>query len=170
MVALCHRVTYIQCRGYTRTTPLAIMRHKDKWITICSTKITAAIYAIICEAGPTIGFTPQCVSTLSLQVGGGGDMALLLARVDPDTIWIVGRWRSDTMLCYLHTMLIFLQTALPSICFNTATTYLNHQCMPLSSTKRHRHIPAHLSIRGFWGDVTVSVWNRQFKNHLYTHS
>ena len=26
-----------------------------------------------------------------------------MARVEPDTIRLVGRWRSDTMLRYLHT-------------------------------------------------------------------
>ena len=26
-----------------------------------------------------------------------------MAWVDPDTIRLVGRWQSDTMLCYLHT-------------------------------------------------------------------
>ena len=31
-------------------------------------------------------------------------MALLMVQVDPDTIQRVGRWRSDTMLHYLHTM------------------------------------------------------------------
>ena len=32
----------------------------------------------------------------------GGSMALLMARVDMDTIRLVGRWRSDVMLRYLH--------------------------------------------------------------------
>ena len=36
------------------------------------------------------------------QVAGGA-MALLLACFDTDTICPVGRWRSDTMLRYLHT-------------------------------------------------------------------
>ena len=30
-------------------------------------------------------------------------MALLMARVDTDTIRLVGRWCSDAMLHYLHT-------------------------------------------------------------------
>ena len=30
-------------------------------------------------------------------------MALLMARVDPYTIRLVGRWRSDTILRYLDT-------------------------------------------------------------------
>ena len=33
----------------------------------------------------------------------GGGVALLMARVDPYTIHLVGRWRSDTILRYLHT-------------------------------------------------------------------
>ena len=32
----------------------------------------------------------------------GGAMALLMAHVDTDTIRLVGKWRSDAMLCYLH--------------------------------------------------------------------
>ena len=30
-------------------------------------------------------------------------MYLLMARVEPDTIRVVGRWRSDMILRYLHT-------------------------------------------------------------------
>eukprot|EP00957_Ditylum_brightwellii_P114460 8726935-Ditylum_brightwellii.AAC.1 len=30
-------------------------------------------------------------------------MALLLGSVDTDTIWLIGRWRSDKILWYLHT-------------------------------------------------------------------
>ena len=30
-------------------------------------------------------------------------MALIMVRVDPYTIHLVGRWRSDTIIHYLHT-------------------------------------------------------------------
>ena len=30
-------------------------------------------------------------------------MSLLMERVDPYTIRLMGRWHRDTMLCYLHT-------------------------------------------------------------------
>ena len=30
-------------------------------------------------------------------------MALLMGQVDPDTLGLVGRWRSNTVLCYLQT-------------------------------------------------------------------
>ena len=48
-----------------------------------------------------IGFAEAEFSARSLRVGGGMD--LFMARLDPDTIHLVGRWRSDTMLRYLHT-------------------------------------------------------------------
>ena len=79
------------------------MRHKDKWVTICSTDITAAIRAVVHAAGPTIGFTTQDISARHLQAGGA--TSFLTARVDLDTIRIIGRWCSNTILRYHHTTL-----------------------------------------------------------------
>ena len=50
--------------------------------------------------GPLIGFLPDDVSARSLRAGGVN--ALLLTRVDPDIISLIGRSRSDEMLRYLH--------------------------------------------------------------------
>jgi hypothetical protein len=47
-----------------------------------------------------LGIDPLRVSARSLRAGGA--MALLCAHVDPDIIRLVGRWRSDEMLRYLH--------------------------------------------------------------------
>ena len=52
-------------------------------------------------AGPSIVFTEANISELSLHAVGA--IVLLVAWVDPDTIRVLGRWRSDTMLLYLHT-------------------------------------------------------------------
>ena len=49
---------------------------------------------------PTLGFDPLHVSARSLRAGGA--MALLCAQVDTDVIKLIGRWRSDEMLRYLH--------------------------------------------------------------------
>ena len=73
----------------------------NKWQYIRGEDITAAIRAVVRAAGPWISFAEADISTCSLRAGGG--MALLMARVDPDTIHLVGRWRSDTMLRHLHT-------------------------------------------------------------------
>ena len=51
--------------------------------------------------GPQVGFTPDDVSARSMRAGGA--MAILMSRVGTDTIRLVGRWRSNVMLRYLHT-------------------------------------------------------------------
>ena len=56
--------------------------------------------AVLVQAG-LIGFTEADIRARSLRAGGA--MALLMARVDPDTIRLVGRWRSNMMLCYVNT-------------------------------------------------------------------
>ena len=61
----------------------------------------AAIRAVIQAAGPAIGFTKPNISTRSLRAGGGMD--LLMSWVKPDTILLVERWWSNTMLRYLQT-------------------------------------------------------------------
>jgi hypothetical protein len=49
---------------------------------------------------PTLGFHPHDISARSLRAGGA--MALLCANVDSNVIKLIGRWRSDEMLRYLH--------------------------------------------------------------------
>ena len=50
---------------------------------------------------PQVEFTPDNFSARSMRANDA--MAFLMARVDIDTIRLVGRWRSDKMLRYLHT-------------------------------------------------------------------
>ena len=57
--------------------------------------------SVVQTAGPLIGFSKADISARSLQADGA--MAILMARVDPDTIRLVRSWQSDTMLRYLHT-------------------------------------------------------------------
>ena len=60
----------------------------------------SALYAATTIIGPQVVFTPDEVSARSIRTGGA--IALLMECVDIDTIRLVGRWRSDTMLSYLH--------------------------------------------------------------------
>ena len=48
-----------------------------------------------------MGFTPDDASARSMR--NGGTMALLMECVDTDTIRLVGRWRRNAMISYLHT-------------------------------------------------------------------
>lgn len=63
--------------------------------------ITAALrLAAASLAGAPLGLDPARISARSLRPGGA--MALLCAKIDTDVIKLVGRWRSDVMLRYLH--------------------------------------------------------------------
>ena len=61
-----------------------------------------AIRALVHTAGPAIGFTEADISARYLYAGVV--ISLLMARVDPNTIRLLGRWWSDVMIRYLHTM------------------------------------------------------------------
>ena len=51
-------------------------------------------------AGTPLGSTHHDVSARSLRASGA--MALLYSGVDKDIISLIGRWRSDEMMRYLH--------------------------------------------------------------------
>jgi len=42
-------------------------------------------------------------------------MALLCANVDPDKIQLLGQWRSDEMLCYVHVQALPIVAPLASL-------------------------------------------------------
>jgi hypothetical protein len=68
---------------------------------VTSQDITTTLRASVAILGAeALGFEPQDVSARSLCASGA--MALLCAHVDSDTICLLGRWRSDEMLRYLH--------------------------------------------------------------------
>ena len=65
------------------------------------TKIAAHLKANVkLFAGTHLGFTHHDVSARSLRAAGA--MALLCSGVDHDIISIMGRWRSNKMMRYLH--------------------------------------------------------------------
>ena len=51
-------------------------------------------------AVPDVGFNKADIRALSIHAGGA--MALIIVQVYPYTIRLVGRWRSDKILHYLH--------------------------------------------------------------------
>jgi hypothetical protein len=81
-------------------TPLATYVHRSRTYHIAPSHITAALRASAALLGPSLGFLPSDINARSLRAAGA--MALLCARVDSDIIRLLGRWRSDQMLRYLH--------------------------------------------------------------------
>ena len=64
-------------------------------------KITAHLKTTVkLFAGNPLGFTYHDVSARSLRAAGA--MALLYSGVDHDIIKLIGRWRSDKMMRYIH--------------------------------------------------------------------
>jgi hypothetical protein len=75
---------------------------------VTASYLTSCIRDSVTALGPELGFLPLDVSTRCLRTAEA--TALLLAQVDPDVIRLIGRWRLDEMLHYLHVQ------AYPLIC------------------------------------------------------
>ncbi len=67
---------------------------------VTASYLTTCICNAVAALGPDLGFLPSEVSARCLRVAGA--TALLLAQVDPDVIRLIGHWRSNEMLRYLH--------------------------------------------------------------------
>jgi hypothetical protein len=96
--AIIRRVLFLRSHSAPPSTPLARVFHTPDKVT--ATYLTDRIREAVTSLGPGLGFLPSEVSARCLRAAGA--TALLLAQVDPDVIRLIGRWRSDEMLRYLH--------------------------------------------------------------------
>jgi hypothetical protein len=102
VAALTRRVQHLRTHNAPIHTPLASYFSSPNTTLepIKPSHITATLRASTAIIGPSVGFLPQDISARSLRAAGA--MALLCAHVDSDVIRLLGRWRSDEMLRYLH--------------------------------------------------------------------
>jgi hypothetical protein len=102
VVSVISRVRYLRQHGAPPDAPLCVVRSTttNAWCTISSKLVTDTIRTSASILGPHLGFNAEDVSARSCRAGGA--MALLCGRVDTSIIQLVGRWRSDVMLRYLH--------------------------------------------------------------------
>ena len=98
VVVMRRQVAYLLRHSANRKMPLSSFKKASKWQQIRGDDITAAIRAVVLAAGPVIGFTEAGIRARSLRAGMA--MALLMVRVYPYIIRLVGRLRSNTMLRY----------------------------------------------------------------------
>ena len=97
---LARRVLHI--RSHTADTHIPLC----KYFTATSSKcivprdITKSLRDAVTFLGPSLGFLPSDVTARCLRAAGAN--ALLCSNVDPDIIRLLGRWKSDEMLRYLH--------------------------------------------------------------------
>lgn len=100
--ATIRRIKYLLRKNLPVTTALcAYLDNRGHLRHVTSKDVTAALRAGIRLVGQdTIDIKPSEVEARSLRAGGA--TALLVAGVDTDIIQLLGRWKSDAMLRYLH--------------------------------------------------------------------
>ena len=78
---------------------------------------------------PVTGINPKELSARSLRAGGA--MALLTGGVDHDVIKLLGRWKSDAMMDYLHQQSLPVFRRLASLMFdNGRHSFLPEETVP----------------------------------------
>ena len=100
--ALRRHVMHLRQQGAPMNTLLARFKTpRGRWTNVTPTMITSHLKATVkLLAGTHLVFNHKDVSARSLRAAGG--MALLCSGVDTNIISLIGRWRSDEMLRYLH--------------------------------------------------------------------
>ena len=100
--ALSRRVLHLRDHNMPPSTPLAHCCTDGSAVTpIKPALISDTIKLAVRFLGPTLGFLPKDITPRCLRASGAN--ALFCAGVDTDVIRLIGRWRSDEMLRYLHT-------------------------------------------------------------------
>jgi hypothetical protein len=99
IAALISRVKHLRSNNAPLTTPLYAY-YDTTWRSVDTTTLKTHLRNTVTVLGPTYGIQPSDISIRSLRSSGA--MALLCAKVDTDMIRLLGRWRSDEMLRYLH--------------------------------------------------------------------
>ena len=96
-------VLFIHLRNIhaAQTTPLAHCYTISGTEKVLPHHTTDTIRLAVRFLGPSLGFLPKDVTARCLRASGAN--ALLCAGVDTDVIRLIGRWRSDEILRYLHT-------------------------------------------------------------------
>ena len=102
VLAAARRVIHLRMNQARPGTPLHFFRADTSapWRFVRADDITTHVRRVVATSGAPFGLLAHHVTAKSLRASGA--MALLIARVDTDLIQLIGRWKSDTMLRYLH--------------------------------------------------------------------
>ncbi|WP_317201512.1 hypothetical protein [Janthinobacterium sp.] len=130
VAALIRRTLHLRAHNASPTTTLCTVYALSSTSTtyVTSTILTATLRSAL-AALPDLGILPRHISARALRAGGA--MALLCGQVDSNIIKLVGRWRSDEMLRYLHLQAYPLMMHLaPSMVRGGQFHMLSHQPLP----------------------------------------
>ena len=99
-LAVARRLLHLRAANAPRHAPLARVFTPQGVQRVTPSLITKTLRDAVTYIGADLSFLASEVSARSLRAAGA--TALLVAKVDPDVIRLLGRWRSDEMLRYLH--------------------------------------------------------------------
>lgn len=129
VAAIRRRVQHLRCHQAPPATPLyTVFLPHGKHRHVLSSQLTKELRNSCAAIGPSLGIKPQEISARALRAGGA--MALIRARVDPSLVKLMGRWKSDIMLRYLH------RSALHTADFAAAMLQFGEFVIP-----QHAHLP-----------------------------
>ena len=98
-VAVADQVIHLRNNNAPPDTPLCAFTENGHWFVVTSEMLTTLLRRAV-RACPGCGLSESDISARSLRATGA--MAMLCAGIDPCRIKLLGRWRSDEMLTYLH--------------------------------------------------------------------
>ena len=129
--ALGRRILHLRSHNAPPNTPLATAYTVTGLERVRPSDITSALRLAVDFLGPALGFLPGDVSARCLRAAGAN--ALLCGGVDTDVIRLLGRWRSDEMLRYLHTQANpLLRTFSRQMLQGGAFTLIPNQLVPVA--------------------------------------
>ena len=129
--ALGRRILHLRSHNAPPDTPLATAYTVTGLERVRPSEITSALRLAVDFLGPALGFLPGDVSARCLRAAGAN--ALLCGGVDTDVIRLLGRWRSDEMLRYLHTQANpLLRTFSRQMLQGGAFTLIPNQLVPVA--------------------------------------
>ena len=116
VAALVRRIVHLRTHGASTITPVntvyTITRGVAHASALTTRAMTAYLRRFVAIRGDHYGLRPGDIEARSLRSSGA--MALLCAQIDTDLIQLVGRWRSDSMLRYLHVQAAPIMSPLAS--------------------------------------------------------
>ncbi len=110
VMAVINRLLHFRLHRAPPTTPLYSYCADGVWCAILSSMLTQHLRAAAHAMGAASGVTSADISVRSLRSSGA--MALLCSSADPDKIRLLGHWRFDEMLRYLHVQAFPIVAAL----------------------------------------------------------
>jgi hypothetical protein len=128
--AALRRIKHLRSRGAAVDTPLHTVLLPDGALKrVTADHINQALKRSCNSIGEQLGIQASDISARALRAGGA--MALLRAKIDPTEIKIMGRWKSDAMMIYLHRSALDTVTFASKMLVGGRFTIARHREYPL---------------------------------------